>query len=131
MGIRVQTRKQRLLQAGFLAQEAQTLSKVPAYVPYIKGLTTRRVQTIIGYRMQGLNDPQIQNAIKDSYRQRGWVKHNGKLDVWAMVRAYEDDYKDRNPEYRSPSQKRRKSTTEDFETKYQNTIAKRMRMGYT
>ena len=65
--------------------------------------------------------------VKDIYRRKGWttLSRSGKetLSPWAMLRAMEDRYKDKHPEYNSPWIKRQK-IWRDFQSKIDATAAK-------
>ena len=120
---RRQQRYEKLRYNGFLAQEAQVLSKVPMKVPYMKTIMRDRrkeVKTLIDKKY---SKTRIEEALKMKYEVQGFMKPRGRLDVWAYLRRYEDDWKNKHPEYSSPSQKRRKNFV-DFQRKLEGSLDK-------
>ena len=107
----------------FLAQEAQVLSKVPSYVPYIRAMVRDRLAVVNKLVSKGYSKTRIEEALKMKYEAEGFTKPRGRLDVWAYLRRYEDDWKNKHPEYSSPSQKRRKNFV-DFQRKLEGSLNK-------
>ena len=70
---------------------------------------------------------QYEVQIKLTYAKNGWVRRSKKgqvvADPWKMLRDFEDRYKQKNPEYDSPWEKRWRDW-KDFLGKYEKTVAK-------
>lgn len=120
---RRQQRYEKLRNNGFLAQEAQVLSKVPNYVPYMKTLIRERRKEVKALFDKKYSKTRIEEALKFKYEVAGFKKPRGRLDVWAFLRRYEDDWRNKNPEYKSPSQKRRKNFV-NFQRKLEGSLDK-------
>lgn len=120
---RRQQRYEKLRNNGLLPREAQVLSKVPLNVPYIKKLITDRRQFVKKQLDNKKTPNQIEQMIRSDYYGRGMIVRDSlgrpKLNVWGYLRKYEDEYKGKQPEYRSPSQKRYKKFV-DFQRKFEN-----------
>ena len=115
-----QKRYQLLLYAGFLKFEARELSKVPTKVPYMRNLIKDRQELFERATRRGWSYGKYTASIKSKYRWERWDKRTGKrvkYDAWAMLRSYEDEYKDKNPEYVSPWQPKQKRHR-DFEGQF-------------
>lgn len=72
-------------------------------------------------------------GVKLIYKGKGWLKRvrgRIKLDVWKMLRDYEDKYRARKPQYESPWQKRqRRMSSEDFHAKAERTMQRQAARG--
>jgi len=124
---RRQHRYNRLKEEGFLNFEAIALSKIAFKVPYIKGMRKERVRArrdAIGeYKERRLrfSKAEWRAIIRDMYIAKGWFKE-GKADVWQMIRANEEKYKARHPDYApayGEKKKVKKKRKEEFASKYQ------------
>jgi len=118
-----QSRYKKLRDNGFLPFEASVLSRVPLNVPYMKPLVAERRKLVKKQLDKKVSQTKIADGIKLSYNVKGFTRRDSigrKLyDVWAYLRKYEDNWRDKQPEYRSPSQKRRKNFTQ-FKRKFEN-----------
>ena len=116
-----QKRYQLLLYAGFLGFEARELSKVPSKVPYMKKLINERMLLFRRATRLGWGKGKYAQSIKAMYRGKGWARGSGrgrvKYDPWAVLRSYEDEHKDKVPEYVSPWQPKQKRHR-DFEGQF-------------
>jgi len=95
----------------FLEFEAKELSKVPLKVPYMKSLIKDRQKLFERATRRGRSYGKYSMSVKIKYNWEGWVKRVGgriKYDPWAMLRSFEDSYKDKNPDYVSPWQPRQR-----------------------
>lgn len=122
---RRQQRYNRLIESGFLPFEARTLSKIALKVPYMRlGIQERRSAHQDALREYKARDVRLTKAewveiIREMYITRGWLRE-GKGDPWQMLRAWEERYRARHPEYESPpSRKKVKIKRRDeFVSKY-------------
>jgi hypothetical protein len=110
----------------FMKFEAFALSKVsPGVTPYFREMMKERAEMAAKAFKMGATEKQFEAQIKELYRVNRWVKRNraGQIvaDPWKMFRAFEDKFKQKNPAYTSPWQKRQKNLR-DFIAKYERTI---------
>lgn len=124
---RRQQRYSKLRHNGFCAFEAKPLSEIPIkIVPYMKPLIRERRRMFAEALRDKLTAAQWEAQIKAYYFKHRFLKPNrlGK-DVpnpWAMVKDFEDKYKDKYPVYESPGPKKRRIWG-DFMAKIERTIA--------
>jgi len=122
---RQQQRYNRLKKEHFLRFEILELSKIALKIPYVKEMRKERRKAyrdaVREYKERGLKltRTEWQEIIRDMYIVRGWLK-KGKADVWAYIRANEERYKDKYPEYESPPRHRKVKVKrrKDFVSKY-------------
>jgi len=122
---RRQHRYNRLVGEGFFKFEAAIISKIAFKIPYIKEMRKERRKAyrdaIKEYKARDLRftKAEWQEIIKAMYIERDWLRR-GKADPWQMIRALEERYKDKHPEYESPPRPGRpkKKRREDFVSKY-------------
>lgn len=123
---RRQSRYALLRNAGFLPFEARPLSRVPSNVPYFRQLVMDRANDARAAKARGVTRGQYEDKIKGQYRREGWLKKDrlGKVvaDAWQMLRAFEDRYRARQPEYESPWEPRGRKL-KDFIAKIERTMA--------
>ena len=127
-----QKRYQLLRYAGFLEFEARELSKVPAKVPYMKKLINERMLLFRRTTKRGMVSSEYLRRIKLKYHGKGWIRKVGgkvKYDVWAMLRSFEDEYKDKVPDYVSPWEPKQRKTR-DFEGQFERGEQKYPRGGH-
>jgi hypothetical protein len=110
----------------FLKFESFALSKVnPNFTPYFREMMKERAEMAAKAFKMGTTEKQFEAQIKELYRVNRWVKRNraGRIiaDPWRMFRAFEDKFKQKNPEYTSPWMKRQKNMR-DFVAKYERSI---------
>jgi hypothetical protein len=115
-----------LRKLAFTKYEAFALSKVsPGITPYFREMMKERAEMAAKAFKMGTTEKQFEAQIKELYRVNRWVKRNraGRIiaDPWRMFRAFEDKFKQKNPQYTSPWQKRQKNMR-DFITKYERSI---------
>ena len=127
MRTRRQQRYELLRKNGLCGFEAKPLSRVPIKtVPYMKGFVRERWGMLRDALERKLTITQFEAQIKQQYNRQGFLKRNkaGKVvaDPWAMLRDFEDRYRDKYPAYESPWEKRRRSLV-DFMAKIEQTIA--------
>jgi len=124
---RRQNRYSRLRSAGFLPFEARAMSKVPLRVcPYMKQLAKDRYKDFLKAKAEGMTRAGWQDKIKKLYSDNHWLragKRRIEADPWKMLREYEDRWKDKNPQYTSPWQKRWRDW-KDYQRKIEATIKK-------
>lgn len=117
--VRRQSRKWWLLQAGFLKQEAHTLSSMPSKkIPYFKMMVQERKSELKVAMQEGWTQYEFKNYILKKYFDNGWLiketavtrtKSWGKPDPWAMLRWYRDRFIEKYPdEYIPPPKKKKK-----------------------
>ena len=130
----IKTRRQRryelMRKAYLLPFEARPLSlTVPLNVPYVRQLLMDRANDARVAKERGVTRAQFEEKIKGEYRREGWLKKNraGEIvaDPWKMLRAFEDRFRARNPEYESPWEPRGKKLR-DFIAKIERTRARQM-----
>lgn len=101
-----------LRKSGFQPFEARPLSRVPFNVPYMTGMLRERLRDYEAAIKKGWTQTRYEEAIKRLCKDRHWITktRTGKrrYDPWAMLRGYENRYKEKHPEYVSPWVKRRK-----------------------
>ena len=124
---RRQGRYTRLRLAGFLPFEARPLSNVLVpKCPYLAAILADRREEF-KRAQKTMTAQQYEVQIKLTYAKNGWVRRNKKgqvvADPWKMLRDFEDRYKQKNPEYDSPWEKRWRDW-KDFLGKYEKTVAK-------
>ena len=115
MAFRTQRQKRytMLRDKGLLQFEAAALSKVkPRDCPYY--YTMVRARSAIHNRAirESWSKARYEKHIKSIYRRKGWtaLTRTGteKFSAWAMLRYYEDKWKDRHPDWKSPTVKKQK-----------------------
>jgi len=129
-----EARYAKLFRAGFLGFEARPLSRIPRKVPYMPQLIATRASLKARAKREGWSQARYETYIKEQYRKKGWRKLNRPGtktvdDPWAMLRDYEDRYKDKHPEYNSPWVKRQKRFR-DFTSKFDRGLDKYERGRY-
>ena len=118
-------RYNKLKEYGFFPFEAKQLCKVPFKTPYMReGIKERRralKDSMREYKGRGFRFSKTEWAeiIKEMYITKGWLSE-GRSDAWQMLRAWEDRYRDKRPEYESPPKKRKPKIKrkEDFVSKF-------------
>jgi len=124
---RRQERYVALRKKGFLKFEANDLSKVPFSTPYMKALISERNQKHNAASKRKISQTQWEQSIKLMYFDMKWrtktKSGNIKYDVWQMLREFEEQYKQKHPQYQSPWQKKRKGW-KDFVSKVEKTLQK-------
>ena len=110
---------------GFLPFEARPLSRVPSYVPYLKALAQERRDMVKKAKSLGTTQRAFEAQIKELYRVNRWLKRNkaGKTvaDPWAMLRDFGERFRQKNPEYDSPWEKRQRNWR-DFQARIERTL---------
>jgi len=117
----------KLRQAGFLPFEARPLSRVPSYVPYFRAIVKERRDLERKALKMGTKRAAFEGQIRELYRVNGWLKKNKAskvvADPWAMLRDFQDKFKDKNPQYDSPWEKRQRNWR-DFQSRIEKTLAR-------
>jgi hypothetical protein len=112
----------------FLRIEAADLSFVPFNVPYYKQLIRDRAKKLRQAVKDGWTKEQYQQSIIKDYIERGWLRRKRGRDVpdaFKLLRAYEDRYRDRQPQYESPWQGAgKRKNLKDFQAKVDKTLAR-------
>ena len=125
---RRQVRHKKLTEKFFLPFEARQLNKVPFKVPYMRLGIKERIRayndSVEEYRERGLrfSKAEWKEIIMAMYIERGWLKDD-KPDVWQMLRAWEDRYKAKHPEY-SPDYGRKRKVKKKKEGEFRSKYAK-------
>lgn len=129
---RRQARYETLRLKGFLPFEARPLSFVPRRVPYIPILLRGRARLFNRAQREGWSKARYYRHIKGMYADKDWFRRTrtGRrvYDPWSLLRAAEDRYRDRHPEYVSPWMKRQKRFR-DFISRFEATLEKYPRGG--
>ena len=133
---RRQARYLKLRSFALLPYEARPLSKVPFKIaPYMKDLIADRQAMVkkVNADMKGASQAAItrefENRVKKLYGENRWLTAGRKkiyYDPWKMLRDYEERWRDKNPQYTSPWQKRHKDW-QGFLTKAERTIEQQRR----
>lgn len=113
-----------LVEYGFLPWEADELDQVSLKVPYFKDIMHDRYVYFHKCIDKGWTWKKYVGAIKRKYSMRGW-KTQGQYDPWKLLRSYEDRYKDKNPDYKSPwikKQKRLRDNQEEIKRQLANSM---------
>lgn len=122
-----QKRYKKWLDAGFLPFEAMALSKVSDSVPYVANMRRKRKGDLTKHTKAGKSKAAWRAQIIAMYKRSGYTQTdkqgNEVYSPWAMLRDYEDRYKDRHPEYTSPFLKKQK-VYRQFGSKYERGIEK-------
>ena len=112
-------------QDGFLPFEARSLSRVPPRVPYLADLVEERRAMVKKAKSLGTTQREFEMQVKNLYRVNNWLKKNeaGKIvaDPWAMFRDFGDRFRQKNPEYDSPWEKRQRNWR-DFQARIERTL---------
>lgn len=109
------TRRQRryrvLREAGFLPFEAQSLSRVTFQTPYFDAMIRSRYRELKTALREDISQAEWRRIIHRRYRDNGWyeVGDPRKRSPFAMLRDFEEKYRGKNPNYKSPWEKRKKS----------------------
>ena len=127
---RRQYRYAKLKTLAFLPFEARELSKVPFKTPYLRlGIRERRdaLRTALReYKARGFKFSKAEwlEIVNEMYIARGWMR-DGIADPWQMLRAWEERYRARHPEYDSPPRpkKIKKQRKGEFASKYAKGLA--------
>ena len=128
--IRQRRRRHYLEHSGFLLFEADDLCVIPGYVPYFKRLIRERQSELENWLRAGRTMAEWQLHIRAKYVDHKWGKEDAggfKADPWKLLRAFEEDYRDRNPEYDSPWEKNKRRRL-DFLAKIERTMTKQRGM---
>ena len=123
---RQRRRRRYLEQSGFLLFEADDLCTIPGYVPYFKKLVRERRAELADWVRAGRTMREWELRLQRLYRDNKWIRLVRGLpaaDPFKMLRDFEDDYRDRNPEYDSPWEKNKRRRP-DFLAKIERTMAK-------
>lgn len=118
-----QRRYARLRNAGFVEFEAVPLSKIPTNVPpYMNSIITEREKLLKRAKKKKWTYKKYTQVIKAMYDGKGWAIRTltGKMkneSAWAMLRDYENRYKDKHPDYTSPWLPRQKRWR-DFQSRF-------------
>lgn len=98
---------------GWYPQEAIELSRVSREgmkANYFQTMLRSRRRTVENLKGYGYTDTEIREYIKKQYIDKGFIKYDRvgrrRIDVWALVRDYEDKAHRRGEEYDSPWKKR-------------------------
>lgn len=103
--------------AGFLDFEINALApNVPPDVPYFIEMLSERASAYADAQAKGVSPENWEEAIRGIYSGNE-LNRDGEPDPWQLLRISENKYKDKNPEYESPSEKK-KRTRKDFDDKY-------------
>ena len=123
---RRQQRHEALTSAHFMPSEARTLSRISFAVPYMKPLIKDRIQWYNRFIAEGGLPKDWLKTIKRAYTGNGWRKAGERWTstvVFRMLKAKEQEYKYKHPEYESPWTKKQKSSS-DFRAKLDATFEK-------
>lgn len=114
-----QARYNTLKRLGFLPFEARALSKVSFKVPYMRGMIKDRRKALRdAVKLKWSKAEWKRMVLEDIYDARNYYNlRTGKPDPWVMLRAWEDRFKEKYPEYESPWQKK-KRVRKDFIEKF-------------
>jgi hypothetical protein len=117
-----ENRYQDLRLLGFVPFEARTLSRIPKSIPYMKEMAEKRYKESKAAKRQGMTEAKFQTKILLRYYAKGWAVSKRKLrtagSVFAMLRTFEDSYRDRHPKYKSGSDIRYKDFS-NFTSRYE------------
>jgi hypothetical protein len=112
MKARREQRKQDLLKSAlFLPFEAQELSQIKKPSPYFNRMIMERRALMMNAKKYNWSEAEKVRRIKAIYINAGAVRggigiRKPRLDPWALLRVYEDKYKDRYPQYETPTAKK-------------------------
>lgn len=108
--VRRKLRRAKLERHGLLLFEAEDLAGIPFKVPYFRAMVRDRFKALVRWRDRGKTMKAWQLHIFQLYERKGWMKVSKYgtrgADPFKMLRAYEDDYRQRFPTYVSPYEKR-------------------------
>lgn len=93
---------------------------LPITVPYVKELIRTRTVAFRNAKRQGIvkTRQEWDNFIIESvYVANNYLKEDGRIDFWQMLRNWEERYKEKFPEYDSPY-KEKKKKMKDFDDKW-------------
>ena len=104
---RRQTRYIKLRNSGFLPFEARPLSKIPPKIcPYFKQLIMTRLAYVGAAKRAKATRKEYEAKIHELYENNGWFRMDKRgapvADPWTMLRDYEGQWRDKQPDYTSP-----------------------------
>jgi hypothetical protein len=113
-----ETREQQLIRWGFLPFEAQELRIIKNPPPYFKQLIMQRRSMRMNAKKYGWSEAEFSRRVKSVYEKERIAKRilgrkETRYSPWDLLRKYEDRYKDRHPNYETPTAKK-PSSTRDF-----------------
>lgn len=113
---------------GLLQFEAYELSKIPLNIPYFRDFLLQRRRKLLDMLSQGKTRKDYEAWIYGEYS-RGRLFKAGlryeKCDPWKMLRAFEDNHKQKHPDYESPwVKKARRKTHAGFLARLSKTRAR-------
>lgn len=92
--------------SGFIRIEAQYLSVIPFYVPYILPMIRARRKDFQRALDRDWSRDRFETSIRRMYVERGWTFRTKWRRVypqpWDMLREWEQKYRDKHPDYSSP-----------------------------
>jgi len=109
---RLERRYEYLREHGFLPFEARRLATVRKQsAPYLEAMVKGRANTYRAALKNNWTKTQYRNHIYKQYAKQGWAIKTpaGKMSVksvWNLLRAQEDRYRAKFPEWESPSRKK-------------------------
>lgn len=123
---RRQRRYEKLRHSGFLPFEARPLSRVPPKIcPYFRQLIMTRLAYVGAAKRAKATRKDYENKIHELYEKNGWFRINKKgqavADPWTMLRDYEDQWRDKQPDYSSPWEERQRDWR-NFMSMLENTL---------
>lgn len=110
---RRQHRYTQLIKAGFLPYEAREISHVPFNVPYMKSVISARRKILKQATTQKMTKANYQKMIKKQFP-----------DPWELLRKASDAWKQKHPDYQSPSRKKKRNWP-DFQKKLASTARRK------
>lgn len=125
--VRRHQRYELLRRAGFLPFEARPLSRIPTTrTPYMGEMIKDRLKMRQKAIVEKTGQAEWERRIKGLYDENKWLRAGVRRierDPWKMLRDYEDRWRDKQPEYESPWEKRGRKW-KDFQGEVERTIAK-------
>lgn len=112
-----QNRYNKLLEVGFVRQEARALSSIPFSVPYMRDLVVIRKQQVKEWVKSGevKNERQLYAKVAEWYFEKGFTRTTttrlyGKFqkDPWALLRFVQEKFGAKYPSYVSPFRRKRR-----------------------
>jgi hypothetical protein len=101
-----------LIDAGFTEEEAEAFESIPFDTPYFAAMIEERRADFETAKEQGISRDEFIQSIQEKYDSEEWK------NPFAMLRTYEDEYRDKNPEYESPWEKRQRQKRKEARAKY-------------
>ncbi len=102
-----QHRYEYLREHGFLPFEAKAMSARLLKIPAIKEAVKDRMKIVRQSNKENWTQIKFRKAIALQYEAKNWTDKSGRKSIWKMSNYYDDLFKSKHPDYKSPAPKRK------------------------